>query len=237
MSEFIGFRPQALSFLRRLARNNRREWFEAHRDEYEREVLEPIRALVEEMDVRLARLAPEIVGHPRRSVFRIHRDVRFSADKSPYKTHAAVWFFHRDADPRQGRDGGAAGFYFQIMPGRNLVGGGVWMPARAPLGRIRDALLEDHRELERVVTARAFTRRFGGLEEEKMLKRLPRGVAPDAPAARWLRFQSFTAGRELSDDEVVRPDLASLIERDFRAILPLVRWLNGALGFPAAARR
>jgi uncharacterized protein (TIGR02453 family) len=83
-TEFRGFRPGAIAFLRALKRNNTREWFQAHRDDYEREVREPLAALVEEMDVRFATLSPEIVGDAKRSLFRIHRDVRFSSDKSPY---------------------------------------------------------------------------------------------------------------------------------------------------------
>lgn len=94
---FPGFRPAAIRFLKQLARNNRKEWFEEHRPSYEGELREPMKALVEEVDVRLAAFAPEITGDPRRSMFRINRDVRFSRDKSPYKTHAACWFYHMDA--------------------------------------------------------------------------------------------------------------------------------------------
>ena len=92
---FTGYRPAAFTFLRALARNNRREWFEAHRDDYVHQVAEPTRALIEELDVRFATLAPEFVGDPKRSMFRIHRDVRFSKDKAPYKTHASRWIFRR----------------------------------------------------------------------------------------------------------------------------------------------
>ena len=110
------FTAASLRFLRGLARNNRRDWFEAHRRDYETSVLFPMRDFVEEMDVQLARLAPEMVGDPKRSLFRIYRDVRFSTDKSPYKTHAACWFYHRDASHRVGQEahGGGAGFYFHV---------------------------------------------------------------------------------------------------------------------------
>jgi uncharacterized protein (TIGR02453 family) len=97
MGGFEGFRPAAFRFLRDLERNNAKAWFEAHRDVYEREVREPMRRLVEALDAALGSIAPEIVGDPRRSMFRIHRDVRFSRDKSPYKTNAGAWFYHRDA--------------------------------------------------------------------------------------------------------------------------------------------
>src|SRR6266542_2229693 len=89
------FTTATFTFLRGLARNNRKPWFEAHRAEYEAVVVQPMRELIEEMDVRLASFAPEIIGDPKRSMFRIYRDIRFSKDKSPYKTHAACWFYHR----------------------------------------------------------------------------------------------------------------------------------------------
>jgi hypothetical protein len=107
-----------------LKRNNTREWFQAHRDDYERDVRAPLAALVEEMDVRLAELAPEIVGDPKRSLFRIHRDVRFSNDKSPYKTNAAAGSITATpaaASARRPRHGGA-GFYFPMEPGRSMIG-------------------------------------------------------------------------------------------------------------------
>lgn len=237
MTEFAGFRPQGLRFLRQLERNNRRDWFEAHRAEYEEELLEPMRGLVEELDARLARVAPEIVGHPRRSIFRIHRDVRFSRDKSPYKTHIAAWFHHRDTDHRVGEEGGAAGFYVHVAPGASLVAAGIWMPPRQRLATIRQALVEDQHGFEGIVLAPGFRRRYGGLDEERMLTRLPRGFPADAPAARWLRYQSFTAARALRDAEVTGPRLAQRVADDFERLRPLVRWLNAALGYRSAAGR
>jgi uncharacterized protein (TIGR02453 family) len=238
-TDFAGFRPGALAFLRRLRRNNTRAWFEQHRSVYETEVRDPMRALVEEMDVRLARLAPELTGDPRRSVFRIHRDVRFSPDKSPYKTNAACQFFHHDAGRGAGQDaeGAGAGLYFQLADGDCFVAGGVWMPARPALEKIREAVAEEPEALDRIVRAAAFRRRFGELDREAMLTRLPRGYAPDHPAARWLRFKSFTATRPLAASEVTGARLPGTLERDFAALLPLVRWLNAAIGYRAWERR
>jgi len=232
------FTPKTLTFLRGLKRNNRRDWFEAHRAEYESLVKAPMLELIEQMDVRLARFAPEIVGE-RRSMFRIYRDVRFSKDKSPYKTHASCWLFHRDGSRAVGREaaGGGAGFYFQIAPGDSFLGGGIWMPPREALGRIRDAIAENARPFAKAVAAPAVTRRFGGLTDESRLTRVPRGYPPDHPAAKWLRFQSFTLGRMLTDRDAVSPRLPALLEADFRRMLPLVRWLNGVLGLKPAERR
>lgn len=235
---FQGFDPGILRFLAALKRHNRREWFEAHRHEYETFVRDGMREFVEEMDVRLARLTPELVGDPRKSLFRIHRDVRFSRDKSPYKTHTACWFFHRDAGRGVGSEAhGGAGFYVHVEPGASMVGGGLWMPPRPALTLLRDALAEAHRPFVKIVTAPAFKRRFGGLDGEARLTRVPRGYPPDHPAAEWLRYTSFTAGRMLTDREILDPRLATRLETDIARMTPLIRWLNAALGFPPASRR
>src|SRR5437867_11016898 len=141
------FTTATLRFLRGLARNNRKTWFEAHRAEYDGVLQAPMRELIEEMDVRLARVAPEIVGDPRRSLFRIYRDIRFSKDKSPYKTHAACWFYHRNAGRKVGSeaDAGSAGFYFHLQPGKSMIGAGVWMPPRPQLNKLRHAIANDPR--------------------------------------------------------------------------------------------
>ena len=237
--EFSRFRPAALTFLRGLRRHNDREWFEAHRASYEEDVRAPLAALVEEVDVRLASSAPEIVGDPKRSLFRIHRDVRFSSDKSPYKTNAACWFYHGDAGRGVGSATtahGGAGFYFDIGPTTSTIGGGIWMPPRPTLARIRERIDEEPASLARVLRAPAL-RRYGGLAEEAMLARMPRGYDADHPAASLLRHQSFTLGRELTERELFSPRLPDLLAREYARILPLVRWLNGALGLRALARR
>ena len=233
------FTTDSLAFFRGLARNNRRPWFEARRADWERSVKEPMADLVEEMDLRLAGFAPEIVGDPKRSVFRLHRDVRFSSDKSPYKTHAACWFFHGDGSSKVGREahGGGAGFYFHLEPGKSLVAGGCWMPPRPALQKFRAAIAADPRGFERVVLARAVRTRRGGLDEEGRLKRVPRGYDADHPAARWLRFQSFTVGRSLTDAQVTGARLTTILAADFATMLPLVRWLNGVLGLAPRDRR
>ena len=233
------FTAASLRYLRGLARNNRREWFEAHRADYEAAILRPMREFVEEMDVRLARLAPEIVGDPKRSVFRIYRDVRFSADKTPYKVHAAAWFYHRDGTHRVGQEshGGGAGFYFHFQPGGSLDAGGIWMPPREALAKIRDAMAEQPAAFRRLVTDAKVVRRFGELDTDAVLTRVPRGYAPDHPAARWLRYQSFTLGRALSDAQLTSARLPAIVAEDYAVMLPLVRWVNHALGLKPAARR
>jgi uncharacterized protein (TIGR02453 family) len=228
------FAPSALRFFRGLAAHNDKQWFEAHRTEYETDVRAPMRELIEELDVRFARFAPEIGGDPKRSMFRINRDIRFSKDKSPYKTHAACWFHHRSASKKVGGEAheGSAGFYFHFEPGKSFVGGGLWMPPRPQLNRLRDAMAEDPGPFVRML--RGLPKRFGGLDESATLKRMPRGYSEEHPAARWLRYQSFTSGRPLTDAQVTGTKLPTLLTREFEGLLPLVRWLNGALGFRTA---
>ena len=238
-TEFTGFRPAALGFLRSLRRHNDREWFERNRTTYEQELRAPLAALAEEVDVRLASLAPEIVGDPRSSLFRIHRDVRFSADKSPYKTHVACWFHHGDAGRGVGTAAphGGAGFYFHMEAGRSSIGGGIWMPPRPTLNRLREAIDEDAGSLKKILRDPTVRRRFGGLAEESMLTRMPRGYVDGHPAAVLLRHQSFTLGRELMQRHLFSARLPDVLARDYARLLPLVRWINGALGLRTLARR
>ena len=240
MAGFGGFRPAAFQFLRDLARNNQKAWFEANRDVYEREVRDPMRLLVETLNARLGSIAPEIVGDPKRSMFRIHRDVRFSRNKSPYKTNAGAWLYHRDAGRKVGTvgEGGGAGFYFHIDPTTCFMAGGIWMPTRPALLRIREAIAAQPTALARLTSAPGFRRRFDGLNEEAKLRRVPRDFPPDHRAAEWLKLQSFTAPASIEPSVVTSPRLVDRLCRDFELLVPLVRWLNRALGYqPAKARR
>jgi uncharacterized protein (TIGR02453 family) len=113
----------------------------------------------------------------------------------------------------------------------------MWMPARPALDRIREAIADDPDAVDRLLRAPAFRRRFRRLDGEAMLKRMPRGYAEDHPAARWLRYRSFTATRMMPEREVLSPRLPSILARDFEALVPLVRWLNAAIGYRAWERR
>ena len=236
---FTGFPPRAMTFLRGLAKNNRKEWFEEHRADYEDALRAPMRLLIDEVDVRLAEFIPEIIGSAKKSMFRIHRDVRFSKDKSPYKTNAACWFFHRDSGGGVGTEAAhaGAGFYFHLEPGDIMCGGGIWMPPRPALNRIRESLRDDYAGFAEIVQHRTFKRRFGALSEESMLTRMPRGYDPDHPAGAWLRYQSFTAGAAIAAEDLGSKKLPDVLAKHFAAMTPFVRWLNSALGLkPASAR-
>jgi uncharacterized protein (TIGR02453 family) len=164
-------------------------------------------------------------------MFRINRDIRFSKDKSPYKTHAACWFAHRKSNAKVGQEaeGGSAGFYFHLEPGRSMVGAGLWMPPRPQLNAIRDAIAEKPKPFLKVV---ASLKKFGGLDSDgAVLKRMPRGYDENHAAAKWLKFQSFTAGRRIPDSAATSAKLPALLEKEFKGLLSLVRWLNKTLGF------
>ena len=227
------FTSASLRFFKGLSKNNNKPWFESHRADYESAVREPMRALIGDVNAHFARFAPEMGGDPKRSMFRINRDIRFSKDKSPYKTNAGCWFNHRSASTKVGGEAheGSAGFYFHFEPGKSFAGAGLWMPPRPQLDSLRESIAEDWRGFDRMAKG---LRRYGGLSEEHgMLKRMPRGYDDDHPAGRYLRLQSYTCGRKITDAQLVDPKLPAIIAREFSGMLPLVRWLNTALGFRA----
>jgi uncharacterized protein (TIGR02453 family) len=120
---------------------------------------------------------------------------------------------------------------------RASIGAGIWMPPRPTLRRIREVIDDDHRPLTKILRDPAVKKKFGGLAEENMLTRMPRGYAEDHPAAELLRHQSYTLGRELTQREVLSAKLPDLLAREYAQLLPLVRWLNGTLGLRTLARR
>jgi uncharacterized protein (TIGR02453 family) len=182
------FTRDLFRFLGELARNNDRAWFQAHKAEYERAVRDPMLRFIAAAAAPLAQLAPEVVVDPRPvggSLFRIHRDTRFSKDKSPYKTHVAAHFRHR-----AGRDVHAPGFYIHLAPGEVMVGAGIWHPDPVALGRIRQALVTDSTGWKRVKRSRAF-RAAGELTGESV-QRAPRGFDPAHPLIDDIRRKDFT---------------------------------------------
>lgn len=239
MNEFSSFTPAAFTFLRQLKRHNDREWFKPRKEQFDQLLLYPMRLFVEEMDVRLAHVAPELHGNPKRSIFRIYRDTRFSKDKSPYKTHVSCWFTHLRAGHGVGAEthGAGAGFYFHLQPGASLVAGGIWMPPRPALVAIRDRIATHGGELQRVLRARNLASHFSPLSEEGKLSRTPRGYDHDHPHAELLRHASFTVFAPLNDADATSSSLPSRVEKAFIVLRPLVRWLNEALGYPEQASR
>src|SRR5215212_1303809 len=179
------FSADTLKFLRALKRNNRREWFNDRREQYQTHVRQPMTAIVERLAVDLRAFAPELVASPKISLYRIYRDTRFSADKKPYKTHVAAVFPTRGLAKHEG-----AGAYFHISPDEVWIGGGMYMPQPAQLVAVREHIATHVKQLRAIVESPRFRKRVGRLHGDT-LKRVPRGFAKDHPAAEYLKFKHF----------------------------------------------
>jgi uncharacterized protein (TIGR02453 family) len=217
------FSAGTLSFLRRLKRNNRREWFNAHRDEYEAYVRAPMIAVIERLAVDFRSFAPDLVASPKRSLYRIHRDIRFSDDKKPYKTHVAAVFPCRDLPKHEG-----AGLYFHASPDGVWVGGGMYAPMSPQLHAVREHIAGNSRRLRTIVSAPGFKRAVGSLEGER-LQRVPRGFPKEHEAAEFLKYRQFLAGREFPASFATSPKFYGGLLGVFRQIAPLVAYLNEPL--------
>ncbi|HEY2956455.1 MAG TPA: DUF2461 domain-containing protein [Candidatus Eisenbacteria bacterium] len=213
-----------VTYLAGLKAHNRKPWFDAHRAEYDALRAE-FEEVVEEAILRIARFEPEVAAvSPRECIFRIYRDVRFSKDKTPYKTQFSA------AIGPGGRKGGSAGYYFHVdAAGLLLVAGGIYMPDARQLARIRQAIADDPRGFRVVVSAPRFRRRFGGLYDEDRLQRPPRGFAADHPAVEWLKLKRFVAWSEKPVSRLRGKGLAAYVADECRALQPLVAWLRAAL--------
>jgi len=215
-----GFSPQTLKFLRALKRNNRREWFHEHRAEYDTHVHGPMVAIVEQLAVDFARVAPDFVASPKLSMFRPWRDTRFSANKAPLKTNVAAVFPHRALGRMQG-----AGLYFEVAPEHVWIGGGMYSPDSATLHAVRAHIASKHRALSGILRAPAFTKTLGGLQGETT-SRVPRGFDAAHPAVDLIRHKQFLAAREEAPAFAARPDFYKQLLATFEAMVPFVRFLN-----------
>ena len=213
-----------MTFLKRLKRNNRREWFNARREEYERDIRAPMLAILDRLAVDMRAIAPELLVGPK-SMYRIYRDVRFSENKQPYKTHVAASF-----RPRNLAKGEGAGMYFHLSPEGVWVGGGMYAPQTPQLHRVREHIAANHRRLRSIVDAPGFTRATDGGLEGEQLQRVPRGFPKDHPAAGYLRYRQFLAGKEFPASFATGPKFYPGVLDVFRRIAPLIRFLNEPLG-------
>jgi uncharacterized protein (TIGR02453 family) len=197
--EEASFSPELFAFLRELAANNERAWFTANKDRYVAEVQEPALAFVEDVGMRLPEVSRHFVADARTtggSLFRIYRDVRFSKDKSPYKTNIGIQFRHA-----QSRDVHAPGFYLNLEPDRVFMACGLWHPDRDTLHAIRTAIASKPGRWRAVVEAPPFTERFrlGG----EALKRPPAGFDRDHELIEDLKRKDFIAYTDLTEAQVV----------------------------------
>jgi uncharacterized protein (TIGR02453 family) len=225
---FAGFQPEALHFLIELALNNDRAWFQPRKAEYERLLKEPVEALCmalgERFEARGLPLRADV-----RSPFRIYRDVRFSKDKSPYKTHVSASFpWAPDGAPPLPRSRTESvhhvGGYFHFEPDEGYVGGGMWHPERPLLEAWRTAVATDASRVHAAIDDRAFVKEFGEVDGDRLM-RTPPGYAADHPDAALLKLKDVTFGRRLSDDEVSSPDLPDILADALAKALPVFRLL------------
>lgn len=212
-----------LDFLAGLAANNHKEWFDANRKAY-LAAKEDVSGVVGKLIKGIAEFDPSVGGlEVKQTIFRIFKDVRFSKDKTPYKTHMGAWV------APGGKGSMSAGYYLHIQPGDNsFVAGGSYMPPANILRAIRDAIDYDAKSLEVILEAPAFVKSFGELEGEK-LKTAPRGFAKDHPSIELLRYKSFVVSHKLSDAEITSPKLIEHATAHLSNLYPLNSYLNKAI--------
>jgi uncharacterized protein (TIGR02453 family) len=233
-SGFSGFRAAAFAFLAELRENNDPAWFKPRKAVYEAEVLAPFRDLIVAVGAALRRDGLPLIGDPRRGIFRIYRDVRFSPDKRLYKTHAGA-VLTRSGDRR---DPGV--LYLHVAPGESMVGAGFWHPEPGLLARLRRAILAD---------GDAFVSLAAGLERaghpvvtDARLSRPPRGfeAAKGTPAAAYVGWKSFTVHAALTDAEMRSPAVVDRIVGFAHTVTPLLDWgwaaIEDAMPAPVAIR-
>lgn len=220
--------PELFTFFRELKENNNREWFEANKQRYETQVRQPLLSFVTDFGLRLAEISPHYVADARKSggsLFRINRDVRFSADKSPYKTHAGIQLRHES-----GKDVHAPGFYLHLEPDAIFVGVGIWQPNNPTLAKIRDAIVEQPNRWQEVIAHKEFTATFtlGG----ESLKRAPKGYDPGHPFVEDLKRKDFIASTTLSQDEACASNFIDRYASTCQKATPFMAFLTTAIGLP-----
>lgn len=216
------FTRKTIAFLRSLKRNNDRAWFKARKDGYDAHVRGPMVALLARLAEDFRAFAPELVADPKVSLYRIYRDTRFSEDKTPLKTHAAAHFPHRTLRKAGG------GLYLEVAPQWVWIGGGIYMPEAQELAAIRAHVDTHHLKLRTIVESKTFIAAAGALHGEQ-LTRVPRGYPKDHPAAHYLRFRQFLAGREFPAEFAYDARFYPEVLRIFRRVAPMVRFLNAPL--------
>ena len=208
--------PATLKFLKKLSKNNSREWFTENKPEYQT-ALANYKAFMSSVQDELSK-HDEI---ERIKVFRIYRDVRFSKDKTPYKTHLAGSFIRATKWKR-------GGMYVGIGATGNTVGGGFWNPESKDLARIRQEIAADDKEFRKIISAKSFQSMFGGLHGEQV-KSAPRGFQKDHPAIDLLRYKQFLMMRSFTDKEVQDAGFAKEVSKTFKAMRPMFDYMSDVL--------
>lgn len=214
------FTPETFEFLRKLKRNNRREWFEKHRDEYVRFVKEPSIRFISDFAGPLNRISPYLVADPRPhrgSMFRIYRDTRFSPDKRPYKSHAAMHFSH------PGKDVHSPGFYLHMEPGGCFGAAGLWHPESSTLLKVRNAMVHRADEWRAV-------RRLVNWDDANRLSRPPRGFSADHEFVDDLKLRDIGVSVDFTEAQITSPRFLQMFTAACKKMSPLAKFLSDALG-------
>ncbi len=218
----IMLRKSTLNFLRNLKNNNQREWLEANRKAYEEakaDFNELVDFLIKELskvDSRYGEL------QAKNCVFRINRDVRFSADKSPYKSNFGAAF------SLGGKKSKAASFYLHIDPSQSFAGGGIWQPESIDLAKIRQEIDYNAAEFKTILKTKKFTTYFDGLSTENSLKKPPKGYDENNAMIEWLKLKSFVAAKHITETEILSKGFEKEVVKIFLAMAPLIAFLNKA---------
>jgi uncharacterized protein (TIGR02453 family) len=215
---FPGFLPAAFAFLNELRDNNDPAWFKPRKKLYEAEVLVPFGELITAVGAVLREAGSPLVGDPRRGIFRIYRDVRFTRDKRLYKTHAGAVLTRSGGR----RDPGV--LYIHVAPGESMVAAGFWHPEAALLARLRRAVLDDPDGFLAIASRLAAA--GCPLSSDDRLSRPPRGfeAAKGTPVVEYVGWKSFTAHRPISDAEMQSPTLVDRIADFAHMVMPLLQW-------------
>lgn len=224
IAPFQGFSPEALKFLKSLKRNNKREWFQPRKEQYDELLKHPMMALVKAIGDECRKFAPELRFIPERAVLRIYRDTRFSEDKTPYKDYvaASIPFLANKKKMHH------IGVYFELTPGQFMIFAGLYQPEGDALRKIRESLTRNPDAFFEVIEDPKFKKHFKKLLGEK-LKTNPRGVSPDHPMIDFLRFKQFYVMKEFPESAALRKDLPKIVAKEFEIAMPLLRWLNRSL--------
>jgi uncharacterized protein (TIGR02453 family) len=220
---FSGFPAEMPAFFRGLEKNNNREWFQARKSTFDEKIKLPMHTLVETLNQRMMRFAPDYVTDPPRAIYRIYRDTRFSSDKTPYKSHIAAIFNRRIFDKNSG-----ASLYFSVSHKEIEVAGGLYMPSAGQLLAVRNHLAANHETFRRLLRNRRLQTHLGELWGEQ-LSRAPKGFSPEHPALDLLRYKQWLVYKTLDPALATAPELLDEIALRFRLMTPLVEFLNQPL--------
>jgi uncharacterized protein (TIGR02453 family) len=222
------FDEAGLRFLRSLKRNNRREWFEAHKPEFEQSLKAPMLALIEVVNRAMEDFAPAHVRPPQKCMMRIYRDIRFSPDKRPYKSHVSAWWSREGLEKTSG-----GGYYMQVSGDEVLVAAGVYMPERDQLLAIRNYLVVHHEEVRRLLHAPRLRKKMQPIDG-LALTRPPKGFVKGDPAMDLLVCRQWGVHAQLPVEVALKKNFAQQVSEYFRLAAPLVDALNEPLTAAAA---